>query len=121
MPSEPEKCWIEIGGHHFYWQEGVPLVFDDTREHWVKNQTKETRVVLIIDFNANMPFPVNLYTSLRYNLVRHSAELKTIQERAGIGVPPRPRPAAPTGSSGLISMARHTTTVPAGARGSERP
>ena len=37
-------------------------MFDDTREHWVKNQTKETRVVLIIDFNANMPFPVNLYT-----------------------------------------------------------
>jgi len=36
-------------------------VFDDTREHWVKNQTEETRVVLIIDFNADMPFPVNLY------------------------------------------------------------
>ena len=72
VPKEPENCWIEIGGHHFFWKEGVPLVFDDTREHWVKNQTEETRVVLIIDFNANMPFPVNLYTALRYNLIRHS-------------------------------------------------
>ncbi len=66
IPTEPQKCWIEIGGHHFFWEEGVPLVFDDTREHWVKNQTDETRVVLIIDFNADMPFPVNLYTGLRY-------------------------------------------------------
>ena len=89
VPTEPEKCWIEIGGHHFFWKEGEPLVFDDTREHWVKNQTDQTRVVLIIDFNANMPFPVNLYTGLRYNLVRRSAEVKKVIERAAIGVPPR--------------------------------
>jgi beta-hydroxylase len=89
VPSEPERCWIEIGGHHFFWEEGVPLVFDDTREHWVKNQTKETRVVLIIDFNADMPFPVNLYTALRYNLIRRSAEVKAVYERAAIDVPPR--------------------------------
>jgi aspartyl/asparaginyl beta-hydroxylase (cupin superfamily) len=91
VPDQPEECWIEIGGHHFYWQEGQPLVFDDTREHWVKNKTKQTRVVLIIDFNAAMPFPLNLYTSLRYNLVRHSAEIKAVHSRAAIGVPPRPQ------------------------------
>ena len=89
VPKKPEKCWIEIGGHHFFWKEGEPLVFDDTREHWVKNQTEETRVVLIIDFNADMPFPVNLYTTLRYNLIRHSTEVKAVRERAAIGVPPR--------------------------------
>ena len=27
VPTEPEKCWIEIGGHHFFWEEGKPLVF----------------------------------------------------------------------------------------------
>ena len=107
VPTEPQKCWIEIGGYHFFWKEGEPLVFDDTREHWVKNQTDETRVVLIIDFNADMPFPVNLYTALRYNLIRNSAEVKAVQERAAIGVPPR-NP-VPETSSGLISMARHTT------------
>jgi len=89
VPTEPEKCWIEIGGHHFFWEEGKPLVFDDTREHWVKNQTDQTRVVLIIDFDARMPFPVSLYTSLRYNLIRRSAEIKAVIERAAIGVPPR--------------------------------
>ncbi len=34
----------------------MPLVFDDTREHWVKNQTDETRVVLIIDFTPTCRF-----------------------------------------------------------------
>jgi ornithine lipid ester-linked acyl 2-hydroxylase len=67
----------------------VPLVFDDTREHWVKNQTKETRVVLIVDSDANMPFPVNLYTALRYHAIRHSSEMKTVVARAACGVPPR--------------------------------
>ena len=113
VPSEPEKCWIEIGGHHFFWEEGKPLVFDDTREHWVKNQTDETRVVLIIDFDARMPFPVNLYTGLRYNLIRRSAEVKKVVERASIGVPPR-NP-APQATAGLISGARSTNPVPAAA------
>ena len=90
VPDKPEECWIEIGGHHFYWQEGVPLVFDDTREHWVKNKTDQTRVVLIIDFDAKMPFPVNLYTAFRFHGVRRSAEIKAIQSRAAIGVPPPP-------------------------------
>jgi hypothetical protein len=110
VPKNPEDCWIEIGGHHFFWEEGVPLVFDDTREHWVKNQTEETRVVLIIDFDANMPFPVNLYTSLRYSLIRHSTEIVAVKERAAIGVPPRPRVPQPVVSQGLISGASHTTT-----------
>ena len=94
VPDEPGKCWIEIGGHHFYWEEGVPLVFDDTREHWVKNQTDQTRVVLIIDFNARMPFPVNIYTGLRYEIGRRSAEVRTVAERAAIGVPARTADAA---------------------------
>jgi hypothetical protein len=57
-----------------------------------------------------MPFPVNLYTSLRYNLIRHSSEVTAVRERAAIGVPPR-NAAPETASSGLISMARHTTAA----------
>jgi beta-hydroxylase len=109
VPKEPEKCWIEIGGDHFFWQEGVPLVFDDTREHWVKNETNETRVVLIVDSDANMPFPVNLYTALRYHLIRYSSEMKTVLTRAAIGVPPR-APSAPAPQQRLISTASHTTS-----------
>jgi hypothetical protein len=54
-----------------------------------------------------MPFPVNLFTSVRYHFIRHSSEIKTVIERAAIGLPPRV-PSAP--QQGLISMARHTTS-----------
>jgi len=57
-----------------------------------------------------MPFPVNLYTTLRYNLIRHSSEVTAVRERAAIGVPPRAKSAPPTVSQGVISMASHTTT-----------
>ena len=68
-------------------------------------------MVLIVDSDADMPFPVNLYTSLRYNLIRHSSEVIAVKERAAIGVPPRQPPASvPMTSQGLISMASHTTS-----------
>jgi hypothetical protein len=57
-----------------------------------------------------MPFPVNLYTALRYNLIRHSSEVVAVRERAAIGVPPRQKSPAPAVSQGVISMASHTTT-----------
>jgi len=116
VPTEPEKCWIEIGGHHFFWEEGVPLCSTTRASTGFKNQTEETRVVLIIDFNAEMPFPVNLYTSLRYNLIRRSAEIKAVIERAAIGVPPRDKAAvAPDLAkrrSPLMIPPRHTGEVP---------
>ena len=57
------------------------------------------------------PFPVNLYTALRYNLIRHSSEVMAVKERAAIGVPPRqPKAPAPVAQQGLISMASHTTS-----------
>jgi hypothetical protein len=46
-------------------------------------------VVLIVDSDADMPFPVSLYTALRYHLIRHSSEMKTVVSRAAISVPPR--------------------------------
>jgi hypothetical protein len=56
-----------------------------------------------------MPFPMNLYTGLRYNLIRRSAEVKAVVQRAAIGVPPRASSQSQV-SKGLISMASHTTS-----------
>jgi hypothetical protein len=55
---------------------------------------------------------VNIFTTLRYNLIRHSREVKAVHERAAIGVPPRNQ--ALERADGLISGARHMT-APAGA------
>jgi hypothetical protein len=66
-----------------------------------------------------MPFPINLYTGLRYALIRRSAEVKAVISRAAIGVPPRDKTVQTTGN-GLISGARSTMAVPAAARRDER-
>ena len=54
VPKEREKCWIRVDEEICYWEEGKCLVFDDTYEHEVLNDTDEWRVVLFLDFDRPM-------------------------------------------------------------------
>jgi aspartyl/asparaginyl beta-hydroxylase (cupin superfamily) len=50
VPDVPlEQLGIRVGTERRAWHEGESLVFDDTYEHEVWNQTDETRVVLFVD------------------------------------------------------------------------
>lgn len=49
VPSPAEKCAITVAGQTAHWQEGESMVFDDTFEHSVRNETGGTRVVLFLD------------------------------------------------------------------------
>jgi ornithine lipid ester-linked acyl 2-hydroxylase len=46
----PKDCWLRVGLEKKTWQEGKVLVFDDTTEHEVRNDSASQRVVLLIDF-----------------------------------------------------------------------
>lgn len=46
----PEACHIRVGTETRSWEEGKCLVFDDSFEHEVWNQSNNLRAVLIIDF-----------------------------------------------------------------------
>ena len=50
VPSEPEKCRMQVGDATFHWKPGRCVVFDDFYRHEVWNDTDEERVVLIFDF-----------------------------------------------------------------------
>ena len=54
VPREREKCWIRVDNEVCHWDEGQCLVFDDTYEHEVLNDTDEWRVVLFLDFDRPM-------------------------------------------------------------------
>ena len=54
VPKEREKCWIRVDEEICHWEEGKCLVFDDTYEHEVLNDTDEWRVVLFLDFDRPM-------------------------------------------------------------------
>jgi beta-hydroxylase len=50
VPEPRERCRIRIGDQFHVWQEGEGLVFDDTYNHEVWNDTDGWRVVLFVDF-----------------------------------------------------------------------
>ncbi len=64
VPDEPEKVGIRVAGKIRPWEEGRALIFDDTLEHEVWNDTGKTRVVLHLDFARPLRRPVRLLNRL---------------------------------------------------------
>jgi len=48
VPREADKCRMRVVDEWVGWQEGRALIFDDTFNHEVRNDTDETRIVLLI-------------------------------------------------------------------------
>lgn len=46
---EDENCFISVDGEKYSWKNGESVLFDDTFEHWVKNDTNKRRVILFCD------------------------------------------------------------------------
>jgi aspartyl/asparaginyl beta-hydroxylase (cupin superfamily) len=57
VPKDAEACRIRVGEDFRHWQEGESMVFDDTFNHEVWNDTDETRVVLFVDVLRPLPSP----------------------------------------------------------------
>ena len=49
VPKNREKCFINVDGTNYHWEEGKGVIFDDVYDHWVRNETDETRVILFVD------------------------------------------------------------------------
>ena len=60
VPHDAEDCKIRVGEDFRHWQEGASMVFDDTFNHEVWNETDEKRVVLFVDVLRPLPFPESL-------------------------------------------------------------
>jgi aspartyl/asparaginyl beta-hydroxylase (cupin superfamily) len=55
VPEQSARCWIRVGGETRSWQEGASLLFDDTYEHEVGNETDQLRAVLFLDVIRPLP------------------------------------------------------------------
>jgi ornithine lipid ester-linked acyl 2-hydroxylase len=55
VPREEEQCRIRVGDEVRHWEQGKSMVFDDTFNHEVWNDTDETRVVLFVDVLRPLP------------------------------------------------------------------
>ena len=49
IPGQLPYCGIEVGGIQKSWEEGKLIIFDDSQTHSAWNNTKQTRIVMIID------------------------------------------------------------------------
>lgn len=45
----PDGCWLRVGNETRHWEEGKLLIFDDSFEHEAKNDSGETRIILLFD------------------------------------------------------------------------
>lgn len=72
VPRPRSGCRIRVGDRSAHWSEGESLIFDDTYEHEVWNETSGTRVVLFMDVLRPLPFPVCALNRLVIALIRWS-------------------------------------------------
>ena len=57
VPEDAPACRIRVGEDVRHWEEGKSMIFDDTFNHEVWNDTDETRVVLFVDVLRPLPYP----------------------------------------------------------------
>jgi ornithine lipid ester-linked acyl 2-hydroxylase len=60
VPEPRERCKIRVDQGYLVWEEGKGVVFDDSFNHEVWNDTDGHRVVLFVDFVRPVRFPFNL-------------------------------------------------------------
>jgi ornithine lipid ester-linked acyl 2-hydroxylase len=72
VPEDAEACRIRVGDDIRHWEAGRSMIFDDTFNHEVWNDTDETRVVLFVDVLRPLPEPEATINRLIVKAIGHS-------------------------------------------------
>ncbi|SBO44817.1 aspartyl/asparaginyl beta-hydroxylase domain-containing protein [Cyanobium sp. NIES-981] len=81
VPEPRERCRIRIADELHTWEEGRCLVFDDTYNHQVWNDTEGYRVVLFVDFARPLRWPVSLFNTWLLNLAALAPFLREANQK----------------------------------------
>lgn len=76
VPRESDKVWIRVDNEYLHWEEGKVMLFDDTYEHEVRNDTDETRAVLFLDIDRPMDGVGTIFNSVLLRAVQASPFVK---------------------------------------------
>ena len=91
VPRAADRCRIRVGDTIATWREGASLIFDDTYEHEVWNDTDEERVVLFLDIVRPLRFPMNVVNGSSCKAIATHRSSVAGREAAGTspcGAPP---------------------------------
>lgn len=75
---------IRVRDRVYTWKEGESLLFDDSWEHEVYNESSDVRVVLIVDVLRPVPLPVRAFGAVVLwlnSLIIGEADWSTVEER----------------------------------------
>lgn len=72
VPEDAESCRIRVGEDYRHWEEGKSMIFDDTFNHEVWNDTDDTRVVLFVDVLRPLPAPWSTINKLIVKAIGYS-------------------------------------------------
>lgn len=77
VPEQSDQCWLRVDEERCHWREGEVLLFDDTYEHEVYNNTDEQRVVLFMDIDRPMDWLGTFVNGALLRLLKMSTYVKT--------------------------------------------
>ena len=64
-------CQLFVDNKPYSWTEGKSVIFDDTFVHEVKNETKETRIALLLDVRRDdFPFFLMIYDYVFFKIIQ---------------------------------------------------
>ena len=76
VPKDRERLWIRVDDQILHWDEGKVILFDDSYEHEVRNDTDELRAVLFIDIDRPMDKVGTAVNKLLFSLIKASPYVK---------------------------------------------
>jgi len=81
IPGPNGSCRIRVGNDIRTWGEGKSLVFDDSHEHEVWNDSDSYRVVLFVDVVRPLVFPLSLVNRAVIWITAHTASITEPMDR----------------------------------------
>ena len=83
IPKDKNNCFIMCNNNKYIWSEGKDMLFDDTIEHYVKNDTDETRVILFLDIPRQFDnIFINMLNKTFLYCIKFNTTIDTIVENA---------------------------------------
>ena len=80
VPRPMDACWIRVAEDVAHWREGKTIIFDDTYEHEVQNNTDGWRVVLTIEFLRPLLFPVSSFNKAMTFVIAKRKRTKEVND-----------------------------------------
>jgi ornithine lipid ester-linked acyl 2-hydroxylase len=81
VPIKKENCTIRVGSKIRSWESGRCLIFDDTYEHEVRNDTNQLRIVLFVDFKRPLPLWMHYINSMILEFIQRTPYVKNAAKK----------------------------------------